>query len=42
MATVCLVATILIAYTRKNISGVFDWDQPQEAVDLPNMVARVM
>jgi gamma-glutamyltranspeptidase/glutathione hydrolase len=31
----------IIAYTAKTLVGVFDWGlSPQEAVDLPNMVAR--
>jgi gamma-glutamyltranspeptidase/glutathione hydrolase len=31
----------IIAYTAKTLVGVFDWGlSPQQAVDLPNMVAR--
>jgi gamma-glutamyltranspeptidase/glutathione hydrolase len=31
----------IIAYTAKSLVGVFDWGlSPQEAIDLPNMVAR--
>ena len=31
----------IIAYTAKTLVGIFDWGlSPQEAVDLPNLVAR--
>lgn len=41
MATGSPGGNSIIAYTAKSLLGVLDWDlTPQEAIDLPNMIAR--